>query len=118
MIGSMLELILLSLASFRLTRLIVFDKITGFIRRPFFDQKEEINRKGETEIYFEPKESGIKGWIGKLLNCYWCTGVWVAIFLVVFSYWVPFWSELVIAILAVAGFAAIIESLVQKWIEE
>ncbi|MEH7255563.1 DUF1360 domain-containing protein, partial [Neobacillus niacini] len=37
--------ILLALASFRLTRLIVFDKITEFIRQPFFDEIKEENEE-------------------------------------------------------------------------
>ncbi|PMU54924.1 hypothetical protein C1X86_35365, partial [Pseudomonas sp. GP01-A3] len=35
---SWLLLVLLTLASFRLTRLVVHDKITSFIRRPFIDE--------------------------------------------------------------------------------
>lgn len=111
MVESVLDFVLLSLASFRLTRLIVFDTITAFIRKPFFEEVEEQN-----EIYIVPKKSGIKGWIGKLLDCYWCTGMWMAIFLVVCYYLWPFWSHLVIVILAVAGLAAIIESIVQRLI--
>ena len=118
MVESVLDFILLSLASFRLTRLIVFDKITAFIRKPFFEETEEQNENGTWETYIVPKQSGIKGWIGKLLNCYWCTGMWMATLLVACSYLWPFWSHLVIVILAVAGLAAIIESIVQRLIAD
>ena len=51
-----LEFTLLGLASFRLTRLMVFDKITGFIRNIFIKEIEEIDEKGEKAIYLIPKE--------------------------------------------------------------
>ncbi|MDQ7860281.1 DUF1360 domain-containing protein [Peribacillus frigoritolerans] len=27
-----------------------------------------------------PKEKGLLGWIGQLLSCFWCVGVWVSLF--------------------------------------
>lgn len=118
MIDSVLDFILLSLASFRLTRLIVYDKITAFLRKPFFEEEYEKNENGVIETYIVPKKKGIKGFIGQLLNCYWCTGVWMAIFIVCLSYFFPYWSGPVIIVLAVAGLAAILETLVQHYIDE
>ncbi|KAB2337235.1 DUF1360 domain-containing protein [Cytobacillus depressus] len=111
------ELMILALASFRLTRLVVYDKITEFLRSPFFDEIEEKNNDGESEIYLIPKKGGIRGFLGDLLSCYWCTGIWSTLFLyIVFIYFpkvIP-----IIVILAVAGIAAIIETVVQKFINE
>ncbi|MEH6943485.1 DUF1360 domain-containing protein [Bacillus sp. JJ722] len=118
MIDSLLDFILLALASFRLTRLIVYDKITSFLRKPFFEEEDGKNEKGEIETYIVPKKKGIKGFIGQLLNCYWCTGVWIAIFIVCLSYFFSYWSGPVIVVLAVAGLAAILETLVQHYIDE
>lgn len=118
MIDQPLEFILLSLASFRLTRLIVYDKITAFLRKPFFDEVEEKNEKGEVEIYIIPKKSGIKGWIGELLSCYWCTGIWSAIIIVAALFFFPYWSNPVIVVLAVAGLASLIETIVQRLLVE
>ncbi|MGM9927297.1 MAG: DUF1360 domain-containing protein [Bacillus sp. (in: firmicutes)] len=118
MVGNIFDLFLLSLASFRLTRLIVFDKITAFLRKPFFEEVEETNAQGEAEIYIVPKKSGFKGWMGQLLSCYWCTGVWMAIFLVVIDYFFSYWSNPIIVVLAVAGLAALFETVVQKLINE
>lgn len=114
MIDQTLDFLLLSLASFRLTRLIVYDKITAFLREPFFDEVEEKNEKGEVEIYIIPKKSGLRGWIGELLSCYWCTGIWVATFIVAIVYFFPYWSSPIIAVLAVAGLASLIETIVQR----
>ena len=73
--------LLLGLSSFRLTRLLVFDRITAFMRDPFLDEMEEIDEYGQKETYLIPKEGKIKGFIGELLSCYWCTGVWSSIVL-------------------------------------
>ena len=59
-------LIVLGLAVFRLTRLIVFDKIMEPFRRPFFTEIEEKDESGKAEIYLIPKEKGIHSWIGEL----------------------------------------------------
>ena len=63
---TLLELTVLGLASFRLTRLMVFDKITGFIRNSFIKEIEEIDEKGEKAIYLVPKSGLVRGFIGDL----------------------------------------------------
>lgn len=115
---SFMELLILALASFRLTRLIVYDKITERIRSPFFQEIEEENDVGEKEIYLIPKKEGVRGFIGALLSCYWCTGMWTSIFLCAaylfyFSAAVP-----IILILAVAGLAAIMETILQRFLDD
>lgn len=112
---SFLNFLILALASFRLTRLIVFDKITEFIREPFFDEIEEIE-DGVKEVYYLPKKLGIKKFIGELLSCYWCTGIWAAAFLVGMAYLLPPLAVPLILILAVAGLAAVIETIVQHFL--
>lgn len=107
--------LLLALASFRLTRLFVFDKITEFIRGPFFIEWTELNEDGVEEVYMKPKEKGIKGWIGELLSCYWCTGIWSAIGLYVGYLVAPFLFKHIIILLAIAGVAAIIETIIQTF---
>jgi hypothetical protein len=115
---TLLNLLLLSLASFRLTRLLVFDKITEFIRYPFFYEIKEKNEYGEIEVYYLPKEKGIKKFFGELLSCYWCTGIWTSIGVVSISLLYPDVSFPFILILAVAGFASIMELIVQYFIEK
>ncbi|MEH7125151.1 DUF1360 domain-containing protein [Bacillus sp. JJ1532] len=115
---SLMELLILALASFRLTRLLVYDKITEFLRSPFFDELEEKNEAGGIDIYVTPKKGGIRGFIGELLSCYWCTGVWTSIFVcVVYIYFMSLAIPILI-ILAVAGLASIIETIVQKMLNE
>jgi hypothetical protein len=113
-----LNLLILGLASFRLTRLIVFDKITEWIRTPFFDEMEEEDENGVIEIYYLPKKKGLKKFFGELLSCYWCTGIWASVIVVVSFYLFPFYSTPIIVILAVAGLASFFETIVQQLLEK
>ncbi|MEF2095108.1 DUF1360 domain-containing protein [Bacillus sp. CFBP9009] len=106
--------IILGLASFRLTRLIVFDKIMEPLRSPFFKEIEEKNEEGIVEIFLMPKEKGLLGWIGQLLSCFWCVGVWVSLFLVFLYIQHWFIGDVLILILAVAAVGAIIEVVISK----
>ncbi|RFU64106.1 DUF1360 domain-containing protein [Peribacillus glennii] len=109
-------LILLGLASFRLTRLIVFDKITEFLRSPFFDEIEEIAEDGTSEVYLIPKKTGLKRWLGELLSCYWCTGIWVSMFLAALHLFGPTFGDYIIFVLAIAAIGSIIETFVSKMV--
>ncbi|MGM9987280.1 MAG: DUF1360 domain-containing protein [Bacillaceae bacterium] len=114
-IDSWLEFILLVLASFRLTRLLVFDKITKFIRDPFIEEFQMTEPSGEESTYIRVKGKGIRAFFGELLSCYWCTGVWCATVVVLAFFFIPY-SNIVIIIFGVAGLGAIIEVFVNKWV--
>jgi hypothetical protein len=105
-------LFIMGLAAFRLTRLIVIDKITEFIRSPFFDEVEE-----DGVIYLQPKEEGMKKWIGTLLDCYWCTGVWVSAGLLAFYEIVPSIAIPFILTFAIAAIGSIIEVVISKLLD-
>ncbi|HWO77529.1 MAG TPA: DUF1360 domain-containing protein [Bacillus sp. (in: firmicutes)] len=113
-VPSVFDFLLLSLASFRLTRLLVFDKITEFIRRPFFVEWTEVNQDGVEETYIKPKEKGLQSWIGELLSCYWCMGVWSALGLYGGLIVYPPIFQPIIVVLAIAGLAALIETIVHS----
>lgn len=106
------DIALLAIAAFRLTRLLVFDKITEFLRRPFLEEVSEREENGEETVYLVPKGKGFRKWMGELLNCYWCTGIWVSAFLLGAFYYFPSVSVPIILILAVAGIASIIETII------
>lgn len=112
----LLTFIVLGLACFRLTRLIVFDKITESLRQPFFDEIAEENEDGTVEVYYLPKSTPIKKFIGELLSCYWCTGVWISAAVITGYLFLPAIFVPLILVFAVAGLAAILESVVQLWI--
>ncbi len=98
-----LNFIMIILASYRLTHLIVFDKITEFIRKPFLKDK----KISATETKRVPKSM-----FGYLLTCYWCTGIWSAILLGILFIFTPLFAKYIIFILAIAGGQAILETFV------
>jgi len=104
-----IDFIIIILAAFRITRLIVFDEITSFIRNPFLAVIEKEDETGGKELVIEIKGRGLRRFIGKLLSCYWCTGFWVSLGVVCAYYILPD-SFPVLIVLAVAGAAGIIES--------
>lgn len=86
------DLVLLILASFRLTHLIVYDSITEPLRRsltkdPFFSE---------------------------LITCYWCCGIWVSALLALCTYQWPVLGRPLLLVLAVAAGQALIEKQVQS----
>lgn len=72
---------------------------------------------GQISTYIEIKGSGLRAWIGELLSCFWCTGVWCSA--IIYLSWLFYYEFTgpVIIILAIAGFAAIIELLVSKFMD-
>ena len=94
------------LASYRFTHLIVFDKITEFIRGSFMKQKT-ITEDGKTKTKKVPDSN-----LGYLLNCYWCTGIWSAIIFGLGYVLYPTIFVPVIFIFAIAGGQTIIETFV------
>jgi hypothetical protein len=111
--GFGIEMILIvGLASFRLTRLIVFDKITEWIRSPFFEEQQE-----EGEIYLIPKGKGVRKWLGELLSCYWCTGIWTSAFLISVYAYIPAIGFPIILVLAIAAVGSILETFIGKWLD-
>lgn len=87
-----LDLALLVLASFRLTHLIVFDSIMEPVRQRLVRVR----------------------YAAELISCYWCCGVWVSGALVAGYLLWPSGARIVLAVLAVAGGQALLESLVQR----
>ncbi|MCY8522967.1 DUF1360 domain-containing protein [Bacillus atrophaeus] len=118
MVINWLSFILLSFAVFRLARLFVFDTIMAPLRSLFHEEKEETDADGNVETYIVIKGTGVRAFIGELLSCYWCTGVWCAGFLIVCQALIPAIAQYLILLLAIAGLAGIIETLVSKHLQE
>ncbi|NSL52251.1 DUF1360 domain-containing protein [Calidifontibacillus erzurumensis] len=104
---SWMTYIMLILASYRLTHLIVFDKITEFIRDPFMTVVYKKDAHGHTYRKKVPKNN-----FGYLLNCYWCSGVWSALLIGMAYLLKPKLTQRFIFILSLAGAQSIIETFV------
>ena len=104
-----LELLILALASFRLTHLIVYDDIMEFLRNPFISVSYTTDDQGTIIRETSIQGTGIRYWIGTLLSCHWCTGIWCAMAVVAVYYYIPVLNPILV-MLSVAGIAALIES--------
>lgn len=117
LLSGALSFVVFALASFRLTRLIVFDTITAPFRRLFHEEQEEVNEQGEVETYIIIKGEGLRSWVGELLSCYWCTGIWCTAALLLIYILFPVISMWLNLLLAIAAAAGIIEAVVSKLVK-
>jgi hypothetical protein len=70
---TLFDLTLVALATFRLTRLVVYDKITAFFREQFYDVK--VVKGG---MMLEKPHSGPRRTLADLTSCPWCISVWMS----------------------------------------
>ncbi len=89
---SIFELLLICIATYRMTRLMVYDRIFKLFR--------DISRSIEN--------SGFGASIKTILTCPWCAGVWISLFNVGIFFLVPF-GELFIYVMAIAGLATLFQ---------
>jgi hypothetical protein len=106
---SWIHLVILILASFRITHLIMYDEITSFLRKPFLAVTYEPDSSGQIVQKIDIKGTGWRYGIGLLLSCYWCVGIWSSVLVVACYGFLPSFFFLLL-LLAVAGAAAAIES--------
>lgn len=104
---STIDFFVLALASFRLIRLFSYDKITQFAR-DFFLDIEETSSRGEKIITKVKPFSGPRRTIVELLDCPWCTGVWLTLFVCFFFFYSPY-AHFPILVLAVAGLGTLFQ---------
>jgi hypothetical protein len=69
------DLLLIGIATHKLSRLIAKDKVTSFIRAPFTRFQES---SGQGEVEEEPCGHGLRLAVGELLACPYCLAQWVA----------------------------------------
>lgn len=69
------DLVLLSIGTYKLSRLIAKDRIMSFARAPFTRLQGESERPGE--VSEEPRGGGLQHALGELLVCPYCLGQWV-----------------------------------------
>lgn len=69
------DLLLVGVATHKLSRLIAKDKVTSFVRAPFTRFQEA---SGQGEVEEEPCGHGLRLAVGELLVCPYCLAQWVA----------------------------------------
>lgn len=84
------DAIMMAFATLRVTRLVVYDKITGWFRDLF------------------NYDNGFCATVRDLLSCPWCIGFWAAL-AIVFFYFTFVWAWTVIFFLALAGAGSLLQ---------
>lgn len=97
------DLALIALASFRVTRLFVYDGMTKFLREQFYDAKIVRNKVTLVKPLTGPRRT-----LADLISCPWCFGIW-ATTMVLFFYLLTPYAMLPILILALSGVATYIQ---------
>jgi hypothetical protein len=98
------DFFLLCLATFRITELITCDTITQFMRDPFVKREKVREPDGSVEEEVQPAGRGFRRFIGELIICPWCIGIWVGTLLAYFFVLLPGPARLfLLAVSAAAG---------------
>jgi hypothetical protein len=85
------EALLIILASYRMTRILVFEKIFKYFRDVL---------KNRENLY-------VIGTVHSMITCPWCAGVWVTLIIIVLYFLVPY-GVLLVYVLALAGLASML----------
>lgn len=104
------DLLLLSLATYRLGRMVAYDKVADPIRQPFAKTVPDETGAGETTM---PKGRGVKQAIGELITCPICSGTWIAAGLVYGLNLLPNPTRVFVAIMGTTGFVEILNALTE-----
>lgn len=107
---------LFGLASFRLARLFVFDKIMNWFRASFLEEVKEVNVAGQEIFKKVPKGKGVRRFVGELLRCYWCVGIWISFMLVVSYLLLPEVTLVIVIIFAISALGSIIETVISYFL--
>lgn len=112
---SIVDYMLITLATWRLIRLFVFDSITKFFREQFSD----VVKVGRGYRLDKPK-TGPRRTIADLLSCPWCFGMWAAATVTFFYLLTPYavFPIVLLAISAVATFLTNLSRMLAPKVEE
>jgi hypothetical protein len=96
------DLILLGLATQKLSRLATRSKVMIPLRAPF---TKESKPSGSGEVEETPRGTGIRKTIGELLTCPFCIGTWISLALLIAFSWEPRLARFIAGIFAVGSVA-------------
>ncbi|MFA6270673.1 MAG: DUF1360 domain-containing protein [Candidatus Paceibacterota bacterium] len=106
---TIVDFALITLASFRIVRAVIYDKIFAFFREQFYDASET---KGKV-VLVKPA-TGPRRTLADLLSCPWCFGVWATMMVSFFYLLTPyaFYPVLFLALSAVASFLQVLSNFI------
>lgn len=111
------QFVILSLATFRLTRLLVADHIMLWLRDMCVNVREETSPEtGLLCVVREKPLRGVRLLFANLLGCPWCVGVWMAFLVIVLYIAVVLdvfpMGRVIIYVFALAGAASFVQTVV------
>lgn len=109
----MLTFLILALATYRITHLLVYDKVFEPIRN-FFVIRIFVAKTTGPCIYFELQGCRLRRFVGMILNCPWCAGVWVSTGVILLNQLGPSWLYFIWVIAAAAAMQSLLET---AWIK-
>ena len=96
------DIVLIGLASHKLSRMIAKDPVTSPIRAPFTRYE---GTSGEAELAETVRGTGAKHAVGELLSCPFCVGQWTSTALVAALVLAPRWTRVAASVFAVKAIA-------------
>jgi len=109
--------VLLVGSTFRLGRLVAFDKIFDPLRAPFTVTKLDETGAGQT---VEPRGQGAQRAIGELISCPICAGTWISAGLVYALHLIPGTARLFMTIMSTIGIVELLNALTEhlSWMSQ
>jgi uncharacterized protein DUF1360 len=92
------DIVLLGVATHKLSWIVSRDTITAPLRAPF-TELEEV--KSPTNVQEKPRDTGLQRALGELLTCRFCLGMWISAFFTYGLVLVPAATRLIGAIFAI-----------------
>ena len=105
---TVIDYVIITLATWRLIRLFVYDAITKFLREQFYDAV-----KTKSGYQLEKPARGPRRTIADLFSCPWCMGVWLGA-LVVFFYLLSPYAVFPLVVLAISAPATFFQILTNQ----
>lgn len=106
-----MDLLLLSLATFRLTHVLTEEKVAACLRAPFCELKMVRKPNGTVVTEEVPRGTGLRRVAGELILCPWCTGIWIATLSTCFFVLLPGAARIVLLAFSVAAAGLIFQIL-------
>jgi len=103
-----MDVVIISLATFRIIRLVSYDKIFAFVRHWFLVRQEDGT--------YKKQGGGPRRTVAELLECVWCTGLWASLFVTAlyFADGIGRFAVLILAIAAVGSFMQIFSQMIGR----
>ena len=105
------DLVLLAISTFRLGRLVSYDKVFAPLRAPVAITKPDESGAGDTTA---PRGKGARRSLGELITCPICSGTWIAAILVYALHLWPGATRIFLAILGTIGSTELLDALAEN----